>query len=80
MLNYFILSEHDEHGGIYNGSAVIRGVRLMANGPATFDLNTHRGNHIGKRTHYDVHCSEWHLLKYTVPVLRINIHIFMSFL
>jgi hypothetical protein len=50
MLNYFILSEHDEHGGIYNGSAVIRGVRLMANGPATFDLNTHCGVHIGKRT------------------------------
>ena len=33
MFNYFIFSEHDEHRVTYNGSAVIRGVRLMANGP-----------------------------------------------
>ncbi len=33
IFNYFIFIKHDEHRGTYNGSAVIRGVRLMANGP-----------------------------------------------
>jgi len=32
MFNYFIFSEHDEHRVTFNGSGVIRSVRLMANG------------------------------------------------